>query len=41
MKLRRQVISYQVFATGEDLFDGIEVGAVWRQEDEMGAPETL
>ena len=26
-----------MFELGEDLFDGIEVGAVGRQEDEVGA----
>jgi hypothetical protein len=27
----------EMFELGEDLFDGIEVGAVGRQEDEVGA----
>jgi hypothetical protein len=30
-------VAQQVLQLGEDLFDGLEVGAVWRQEDEVSA----
>jgi hypothetical protein len=26
-----------MFELGEDLFDGVEIGTVWRQEEELGA----
>ena len=31
-------LSHQVLELGEDLFDGVEVGAVGRQEDQVSAP---
>ncbi len=30
-------LSHEVFELGEDLFDRVEVGAVGRQEEQMGA----
>ena len=36
-EVTRLSLSDEVFELGEDLFDGIEVGAVGRQEDEVSA----
>ena len=36
-EVTRLSFSDEVFELGEDLFDGIEVGAVGRQEDEVSA----
>ena len=33
-------LAHQMLELGEDLFDRIEIGAVWRQEQELGASAT-